>query len=311
MLKVLFVCSRKTDSIVSPFIKSQAESLEKEGVEVTFFLIEKKGLIGYLQASIKLRAILNKSKFDIVHAHYSLSGFVASLAGAKKIVVSLMGSDVIKKNGWSRLIPLFNSFFRWRRVIVKSREMEYKINLKNSVVIPNGVDFNRFYAMDKNEARLKLNFEINQEIILFNGHKNNFIKNYQLAEKVIDSLNRKITLIELKSIPHEMLYLYFNACDLLLSTSKWEGSPNIIKEAMACNTPIVATQVGDIPFLFGENSGNFFCDFNVENLSEKVIYLLRNINLRHLNQGRNRLTELKLESHQIASRIFEIYKSCK
>ena len=108
-----------------------------------------------------------------------------------------------------------------------------------------------------------------------------------------------------------MLYLYFNACDLLLSTSKWEGSPNIIKEAMACNTPIVATKVGDIPFLFGENSGNFFCGFNVENLSEKVNYLLRNIDLSHQNKGRIRLTELKLESHQIANQIIEIYKSCK
>ena len=311
MLKVLFVCSRKTDSFISPFVKSQAESLEKEGVNVSFFLIEKKGLIGYLQASIKLRAFLKKSKFDVVHAHYSLSGFVVSLAGAKKIVVSLMGSDVIKKNTWSRFIPLFNSFFRWKKVIVKSREMDNKVNLKNSVIIPNGVDFDRFYYIDKNEARLKLNLEINQEIVLFNGHKNNFIKNYELAEKVIKSLNRKITLIELKSIPHEMLYLYFNACDLLLSTSKWEGSPNIIKEAMACNTPIVATKVGDIPFLFGENSGNFFCGFNVENLSEKVNYLLRNIDLSHQNKGRIRLTELKLESHQIANQIIEIYKSCK
>ena len=311
MLKVLFVCSRKTDSFISPFVQSQAESLEKEGLKVSFFLIEKKGLIGYLQASIRLRVFLKKSKFDIVHAHYSLSGFVASLAGAKKIVVSLMGSDVIKKNAWSRFIPLFNSFFRWKKVIVKSREMDNKVNLKNSVVIPNGVDFDRFYPIDKNEARLKLNLEINQEIVLFNGHKNNFIKNYELAEKVIKSLNRKITLIELKSIPHEMLYLYFNACDLLLSTSKWEGSPNIIKEAMACNTPIVATKVGDIPFLFGENSGNFFCGFNVENLSEKVNYLLRNIDLRHQNKGRIRLIELKLESHQIANQIIEIYKSCK
>jgi len=106
-MTVLFVCSRKTDSFISPFVQSQAESLEKEGLKVSFFLIEKKGLIGYLQASIRLRVFLKKSKFDIVHAHYSLSGFVASLAGAKKIVVSLMGSDVIKKNAWSRVFLRF------------------------------------------------------------------------------------------------------------------------------------------------------------------------------------------------------------
>jgi glycosyltransferase involved in cell wall biosynthesis len=294
-MKVLFVCSRKTDSIVSPFVKSQAESLEKKGIKVKFFLIEKKGVLGYLQASVKLRAFLKKNNFDIVHAHYSLSGFVASLAGAKKIVVSLMGSDVIKKNAWSRLIPFFNSFFRWKKVIVKSLEMKNKINLKNSVVIPNGVDFDYFYPIDKKESRLKINEEPNQEIVLFNGDKNNFIKNYPLAERVINSLNRKINLIELKSIPHDKLYLYFNACDLLLSTSKWEGSPNIIKEAMACNTPIVATQVGDIPYLFGENSGNFICDFSLETLSEKVNYLLENLDLRPQNAGQ----------------IIEIYNSCR
>lgn len=309
-MKVLFICSYKQETVISPFVKSQAESLEKEGISVSFFLIKNKGLKGYLSTVFELRNYLKVNHFDIVHAHYSLSGFVASLAGSKKIVVSLMGSDVIKKNIWSRFIPVFNFLFRWKKVIVKSIEMENKINLRNAVVIPNGVDFNRFMPIEKQEAREALVWDNKEKIILFNGHKNNYIKNYSLAEEVVSLLDEKVRMIELKSIPYEKLYLYYNACDMLLSTSKWEGSPNVIKEAMACNTPIVATNVGDISYLFGVDSGNFCCDFNSVILSKKVNSILENQSCRYQNKGRKRLLELQLESHQIAKKIIDIYNSC-
>jgi glycosyltransferase involved in cell wall biosynthesis len=309
MLKVLFICSKKTDSIISPFVKSQSESLEREGLQVSFFLIEKKGLKGYLQASVKLRKHLRKNTYNIVHAHYSFCGFVASLAGAKNIVVSLLGSDVIKSANSRFLIRFFVRFFSWKKLIVKSEQMKNILNIESVKVIPNGVDFNRFYAIDQKDAREILGLNKEMSIVLFNGQRNNPIKNYSLAEQAISNLNKNIQLLELKAIPHEKLYLYFNACDLLLSTSKWEGSPNIIKEAMACNTPIVATNVGDISLLFGEDSGNFSCDFNVSEISEKVNYLLKSKYESEQNQGRIRLEKLQLESSQVANKIIEVYNS--
>jgi len=51
------------------------------------------------------------------------------------------------------------------------------------------------------------------------------------------------------NVKHEDIPLYLCASDVLISTSKWEGSLNIIKEAMACNLPIVTTDVGDVRWL--------------------------------------------------------------
>ena len=77
-MRVLFVSSGNSRFGISPFIRTQGESLQAKGLEVEFFLVEGKGIRGYLKNLGPLRRRLGS--VDIVHAHYSYCGMVAALA---------------------------------------------------------------------------------------------------------------------------------------------------------------------------------------------------------------------------------------
>ena len=100
--------------------------------------------------------------------------------------------------------------------------------------------------------------------------------------------------------------MYYNACDLFLSTSHWEVSPNTIKEAMACNTNIVSTDVGDVQYLFGEQKHNRVCPFDPGILSSAINQSL--IGKKDSNEGRQRLIQLSLQSTDVAQKIINLYK---
>ena len=102
-MKILFVSSGNSQNGISPIIKNQGESIVKAGIELEYFLIKGKGIKGYFKSIFTLRKHLKNNTYDIVHVHYSLSAIVASLAGAKPLIVSLMGSDV-KSNSWFKWI---------------------------------------------------------------------------------------------------------------------------------------------------------------------------------------------------------------
>jgi len=99
--------------------------------------------------------------------------------------------------------------------------------------------------------------------------------------------------------------IYLNAADVFLLTSKWEGSPNIVKEAMDCNIPVVATKVGDIEYLFGDTEGYYYTDPDQDKLAEKINYILNN-DIKP--NGRQRIIELKLDSEAIANQLIQLYR---
>ena len=306
-MKVLFISSAKKNNSVSPFVKSQAESIQNKGVEVEFFLIKKKGLFGYIYSIFELKKAIKKGDFDLFHSHYSLSGFTASLAGCKPLVVSLLGSDVINKKFFRRMIPFFSKKYNWKKIIVKTNEMKSKLPELDIEVVPNGVDFQRFFPMNKETARKKLNWDKSEKIILFNGHKNNYVKNYSLALEAVSLLPFSVKLVEIMDIKHFEMNLYFNAADLLLSTSLWEGSPNVIKEAMATNTIIISTDVGDVSYLFGSSSNNLITSYDSHEIKNKIVSIYKD--KIENNASRDRLSKLNLEGAMVADKIINIYTS--
>jgi hypothetical protein len=117
-MKVLFVSSGNKPSGINNIVIAQGKSLHNIGIEIDYFFIVGHGVRGYLRAIKSLRKKL-MNKYDLVHAHYSLSGLVAALAGAKPLIVSLMGSDV-KRYSWKRRIIFFLKRFSWDKIIVKT-----------------------------------------------------------------------------------------------------------------------------------------------------------------------------------------------
>jgi len=310
-MKILFVSSGNSKEGISPIIKNQGESLIKWGAKVTFFTIKGKGVIGYLKNILPLKRLLLKNEYDIVHAHYSMSAFVATFAGAKPLVVSLMGSDVKSDKYFKSFIRLFSKFY-WDKTIVKSYDMKLSLGIKNVKIIPNGVDLKVFKSLNQIDCKRRLGWDLKKKQILFAANPNRYEKNYPLAKKAIDGLqNSNFELKVLKEVSSDQMIFYFNASDVVILTSYREGSPNVIKEAMACNRPIVATNVGDIKWLFGRAKGYFISSSEIKDLGDKIYSALNFSGRCNEITGRKRIKKLKLNSESVVKELVSTYKSIK
>ncbi len=267
-MKVVFVSSGNTAKGISPLVLNQGNSLIAIGHRVLFFTIKGKGIRGYFRHIFLLHSFLKNQTYDIVHAHYSLSAIVAGLAGGKPLVVSLMGSDV-KASPLLKYIIKLCRFVFWKKVIVKSQDMKDSCGIHTAHVIPNGVDFTKFRQLSKESALQVTGWDPHKKHILFAANPKRKEKNYKLAKKAFSKL--KISDLELHTlddIPNELMPYYFNASDVILLTSLWEGSPNVIKEAMACNCKIVAVDVGDIRRTIGNTHGCFITGFDATEIAD-------------------------------------------
>jgi len=310
IFRVLFVCSGNHPAGISPVVKNQAGSLIQKGVVIDFFAIKGRGWRGYLKSILPLRKQIKRNHYDLVHAHYSLSGICAAIAapGKRPVVCSLMGSDIQMKGLW-RLLIRWCARKRWRVTIVKSLAMKEKLALANGHVLPNGVNLEHLRPMDQAVARKKIGWEPGKRYVLFLADPGRPEKNYQLALEAVARLD--IADLELKAIgacPHNDVPLYLNACDVLLLTSLWEGSPNVIKEAMACNRPIVSTDVGDVRKIFGDTGGCYISSFNSDEVADKLKLALEFSRNQGHTTGRQQIISLGLSADAVASRMVDLYE---
>ncbi len=302
-MRVLFV-SRGKNGKISEIIRNQGESLKLADTEVDFFIIRGKGIWGYLKSMPQIRKVFRNGKYDLVHAHYALSAFTATAAVNSPIVVSLMGSDVIL-SPINRILIRFLSH-RWNTIITKTQQLKGILGIDKIIVVPNGVDLDKFKPMPKAEARELLKLPENKKIILFIGDTGRNEKRFNLAVKAVTNLNSPdIELRNVFNMPNEEIPYFLNAADVLLLTSEYEGSPNIIKEAMACNCPIVSTDVGDVRWVTGDTDGCFITSFNPDNITEN---LNRAILFGRKTNGRNKIIIKGLDSRSVAAKLNAIYE---
>lgn len=318
-MKVLFVCSGNSKSFeVAPFIKAQGESLRELGIDIDYFPIKGKGLKGYLRASRALRSHLKANKYDLIHAHFSISGWAAVLGSGKTpVILSLMGDDAqgdyigVNKIRFSSRFFILSSFFIQpfvKAIISKSKNLDRYVYLKQkSYIVPNGIDTSVFKPSNKNSLE-ELGLKEDKKYVLFLGSRERIGKNYPLAQEAVALLNLPdVEFLNPYPIPHQAIPKYLNAASVLVFPSFMEGSPNVIKEAMACNCPIVATNVGDISWVMGETAGCYLSSFQVEDFAEKIRKALEFSATNGRTNGEERIKELGLESETIAKRIIKIY----
>ncbi len=269
-MKILFLYRGYGRDLSNSVIDFQRASLVQAGVEVDSFAIRSGGIKGYAKSLKELKKLLNQTRYDLIHSHYSFSGFLARLATRKPVVCSLMGSDVLQQNWIVRLATWFFYSYLWSATIVKSPEIQKKF--PRSVIIPNGIDFKNFREIKKENALIKTGFDPDKKNIIFVAQDpDSEVKNLSLAKAAIQLIeNDSIRLHLVSGKTFEELPYYYNAADLLILTSLSEGSPNVIKEAMACNCPIVATDVGDIADVIKDTPGCYLTSFDPADVAEKI-----------------------------------------
>jgi glycosyltransferase involved in cell wall biosynthesis len=196
--------------------------------------------------------------YDLVHANYGLTVPFALAQRHRPIVVSLWGSDLMGSLDWvSKESVRFCD-----EVIIMSEEMEQTLG-REAHIIPHGVDFETFRPMEQREARESIGWDPDGTYVLFPYDPTRDVKNYPLAERVVEAvqqeLGREIELRAVFNVDHEDVPLYMNAADALLLTSRREGFPNSVKEALACNLPVVATDVGGIRTRLDPVANSYSC----------------------------------------------------
>lgn len=320
LMKILFVSSGNSKNFkIAPFIYQQGESLKKSGIKLEYYAIKGKGLFGYLKNILPLRRRIKKGNYDIVHTHYCLSGWVKILTLTKtKHILSLMGDDAYGTyNSLGKRTPssyyliiltkMIQPFVDY--IIAKSKGIEKAVYLKGRVtIVPNGVDLNRFTPLEKELAREGLGLDKNNDIILFLGDRVDSRKNYALARKSCRIIGKNDNLFTPYPVEHGKVSVYLNATDVLLFTSTAEGSSNLIKEAMACNCPIVSTDVGDVRLVIGDTEGCYITSFDPKDVAEKLQLALKFAKEKRRTNGRERIIKLGLDSESVDKRIIDIYK---
>ena len=300
-MKVLIVANFNTGRF-SPFVVEQVDSIRKLGVEFEYFGVVGKGPLGYLKNLPALKRKIKEFRPDIVHAHYGLSGLLATLQKKVPVIVTYHGSD-IHKGG---LILFLSRIAMYRATwnIIVSNPLCKIANIKRNVsVIPCGADEKMFVPMNKDVVRAKLGWGKSEKVVAFAGAFDREVKNPQLAKEAILGIP-DARLLELKGYSRKEVNFIFNAVDCLLMTSHNEGSPQVIKEAMLCGTPIVSVDVGDVKDVCGSTEGTYICKATPQEIAAN---LNKAFTFGKRTDGRKRILQLGLTNELVEKKIFAIY----
>lgn len=307
MMKILIVASYNKNRF-APFIEEQARALEEQGCETRFFGLQGKGIGGYIRNLPLLKKEIKAFRPNIIHAHYGLSGLFANMQRRIPVVTTYHGSDINDKKAL-RFSKMAMRLSAWN--IFVSRQTLRKAQLKKKYsLLPCGVDLSELQLTEKTEARRQMHLAFDKKYVLFAGAFDNRVKNAPLAQQAIENLiDDSVSLLELKGYTREEVTLLMCAADALIMTSFSEGSPQVIKEALACGCPIVSVDVGDVKERVEGADG---CYVAKTRESNELADLLREAMLFDgKTKGREKIVADGLDNRQVAQRLLTIYNRVK
>ena len=288
----------------APFIVEQAEALKKQGCELDCFGVRGNGIKGYLRNLSALKKRIKEFQPDVIHAHYGLSGLLANLQRSVPVVTTYHGSDINDR----KVLPFSKMAMRlsaWN-IFVSRKTMEIAKPKKRFTLLPCGIDLCGLQLTEKAEARLKVGLDANKRFVLFAGAFDNAVKNASLAKETVAVLHdENVELIELKGYSREEVLLLMCASDAFLMTSFSEGSPQVIKEAMACGCPIVSVDVGDVKERIEGIEGCFVAKSREPN--ELAGLLQKAFAFEGKTKGRERIMADGLDNKVVMKGLMEIY----
>lgn len=303
-MKILIVARFKENGY-APFVTEQAAALEKAGVKCVFFPMHGNGISGYIKQLPELRRIIRRENPDVLHAHFVFSGLFANLQRRIPVVTTYHGSDINERHllPLSRLVMTLSSW----NIFVSGQIIDVAHPKRRYSLLPCGIDLDDLQLTDKAYARNKLCLSNDKKYVLFASAFDRPVKNAALAKMVMENLSMgNAELLELKGYSHEEVILLMCAVDTLLMTSLNEGSPQVIKEAMACGCPIVSVDVGDIRERMNGIEGCYVADsFDVQELAQLVC---KAVSSPGKTKGREAIIRDGLDNESIAQKLLCIYR---
>lgn len=232
------------------FVRDQVHDLRRLNADVTVLAFDGRGhKRRYVGAARRLRRALRRDRYDIVHAHYGLSGAVAALQLAVPVVTTFHGSDAWVP--WQRRVSWLVA--RRTQPIAVAPVIAANLGVRDAPVIPCAVDLELFAPIDRAEARCALGWPEAGPCVLFPAARNDRAKagnkRPDVFDAMVERLHRSVPgafAASLDGLPRAQVALAMNAADAVVVTSLWEGAPVVVKEALACETPVVSVDVGDV-----------------------------------------------------------------
>jgi len=286
------------------FIRRQVEFLQAAGVEVdVFHFTSAMRPANYLRAWMGARRRTARDRYDIVHAQFGQSGLVAL---PKRLP---LGRNL-------RITPAGKVLQQLSRMVARAADAcivvseHMKAFLPRSVsahVIPSGLDLDQFRPIPREEARARLGLPLDKRLVLFVGNPAVERKRYPLACEAVDILKRSLPadLMVAWSVRHREVPVWMNACDVLVFTSMQEGSPNAVKEALACDLPVVSVPVGDVAQRIGGVAG---CELCPDDKPESIAAALERV-LRRGIRAAGRAAVQDLDERRLAQQVIDVYRS--
>jgi Glycosyltransferase Family 4/Glycosyl transferases group 1 len=296
-----------TEPHLGCFVKDQVDDLRRLGVEVSVLAFDGRShKHRYLTMAPRLRQALRHDRYDLVHAHYGLSGVTASLQLATPVVTTFHGSDA--QVPWQR--KLSQLVARRTQPIAVAPVVAVNLRVRDAPVIPCAVDLDLFGPLDRAAARRALGWPVAGPCVLFPGDRSDRTKvtnkRVDVFDAMIDRLRRSevgVVPASLDGLSRKQVALAMNAADVVVITSMWEGAPVVAKESLACQTPVVSVAVGDVSTAIAGLPGCAIVRRDPEALARAVKRALRvgrDPRLREAMHGYGR--------EPIAERVLQVYR---
>jgi glycosyltransferase involved in cell wall biosynthesis len=293
------------------FIKEQIDSLERRGIDndVVFINAREKGNLQYLLAGPRIRTLVKKC--DIVHCHHAYSGMAYLLASfcEKPLVFSNLGDIQQQKKKLDKF--LFAVVSRKARAVIYKNVMQIDDSEKKFHHLPNGVNTELFRPIDKQAAKQKIGLSVDDKFILFvsaagTGNSNKRHDKFSEVLRILNNEGMSLKPLIMAGVERNITPFYFNACEALLLTSDHEGSPNAVKEAMACDVRVVSTNVGNVKKMIEGCRTSFVSE---EGSPDDLARLLtKSLSLTEHNE-RTQIFKKQLDMNTVANKLIRIYES--
>jgi len=270
------------------FVRDEANALRAAGADVdVYFVNGRANKLNYLGMPLGFLARARRAHYDVIHVHHSFCGLVATLQRTIPVVWTFHEGEIsgdttdalreqpIKHLAYSKRMKRYVAR-KVDAVVVVAEHLRVPLGRPDALWLPSGIDWTRFVPTESAEARRRLGLAEGRRYVLFPAAPSRVEKRYDLARRGVELLRetwpdaRDVELIALDNVPHEQVPLFMNASDVVRMTSAFEASPVTIREALACNVPVISTDVGDARVVMQDIAGCRIVDAEPAKIAEAL-----------------------------------------